>query len=92
MKTLATILAVGLSTATTFALAGPTPMSDEQLDAVTGGLVDVIVVDVVDVNNVANRNQVQVAIPVNAAAAVAILGASAAEATQPGNITQRRRP
>lgn len=91
MKITAPVLAVGLSTITTLTFAGPTPMTDDQLDAVTGGaLANVVVVDVVDVNDVANRNQVQVGIPVNAAAAIAVLGTSGAAAAQPGNITQRR--
>lgn len=71
---------------------GPVAMTDAQLDNVAAGLVNVgiAVVDVVDVNNVANRNQVQVGIPVNAAAAIGILGTAGAVATQPGNITQGR--
>ena len=54
-------------------------MSDSQLDKVVGGaLINAILVDVVDVNN----NDVQVAIPVNAAVAVGILGAAGAAAIQ----------
>ncbi len=84
---LSTLTAVVLaaSTSTAFA-AGPVQMSEAQLDKVAaGGLIDVVVVDVVDVRNV------KVAIPVNAAVAIAALGAAAgAVATQPGNINQRR--
>ena len=54
-------------------------MSDSQLDNVVGGaLINAVLVDVVDVNN----NNVQVAIPVNAAVAVGILGAAGAAALQ----------
>ena len=57
-------------------------MSDSQLDKVVGGaLINAVLVDVVDVNN----NDVQVAIPVNAAVAAGILGtAGAAALQQPG--------
>ena len=55
----------------------PVPMTDAQMDKVTAGaLINVVAVDLVDINNVANNNNVQVAIPVNAA--VAILGAAGA--------------
>src|SRR3954466_13902207 len=57
----------------------PVEMTDAQMDNVTGGaLINAILVDVVDVNN----NNVQVAIPVNAGAAIAILGAAGAAALQ----------
>jgi hypothetical protein len=63
----------------------PVELTDAELDAVTGGaLINVVAVDVVDINN----NDVDVAIPVNAAVAVAVLGQAAAVATQPGRIRQ----
>ena len=64
-----------------------TKMSDAQLDRVTGGaLINAVVVDVVDINN----NKVAVAVPVNAAVAVNVLGGptGAAALQQPGRITQ----
>jgi hypothetical protein len=69
---------------------GPVQMTDEQLDSTAAGLITVIAVDVVDINN----NQVQVAVPVTAAvtAQVGILSQQFAltEATQVGRIGQRR--
>lgn len=64
----------------------PVPMTESQMDNVTGGaLVTAILVDVVDVNN----NDVQVAVPVNAAVAAGILGNAGAVAVQrPGRQTQ----
>jgi hypothetical protein len=63
----------------------PVELTDAELDAVTGGaLINVVAVDVVDINN----NDVDVAIPVNAAVAVAVLGLAGAVATQPGRIRQ----
>lgn len=62
-------------------------MSDAQLDNVTAGaLINAVVVDVVDINN----NNVAVAVPVNAAVAVNVLGGptGAAALQQPGRITQ----
>jgi len=57
----------------------PVKMTDQQMDQVTAGaLINAVLVDVVDVNN----NDVQVAIPVNAAVAVGILGAAGAAAVQ----------
>ncbi len=69
-------------------LAAPIELTDAELDAVAGGLLDnVTVVDVVDVND----NQVQLAVPVNAAVAAAAFDSVAnATATQPGNINQGR--
>ena len=64
-------------------------MSDAQLDNVSAGaLINAFVIDVVDINN----NQVAVAVPVNAAAAVNVLGGAtgAAALQQPGNINQPR--
>jgi hypothetical protein len=63
-------------------------MSDAQLDNVAAGqaLIDVTAVDLVDVNN----NNIAVNIPVNAAAAINVLGgATGAVSTQrPGRILQ----
>ena len=94
MKRIATLItAFGLATAGSAALAEqtkeqvgkqaskprPVQMSDAQMDKVAAGaLINAILVDVVDVNN----NNVQVAIPVNAAVAVGILGAAGAAALQ----------
>ena len=63
---------------------GPVQMTDAQMDNVVGGaLINAVLVDVVDVRNV------QVAVPVNAAVAVGILGAAGAAALQqPGRQTQ----
>ena len=59
-------------------------MTDAQLDKVAAGLITVVAVDVVDVNNnsILNNNDVQLLIPVNASVAVAILGAAGSEAVQ----------
>ena len=63
-------------------------LTDAELDDVAGGQNTGLVV--LDVNNVANNNQVQVAIPANVGAAVGILGTGTAVPTQLGNITNRR--
>lgn len=95
MKTFVAFVAAATLSAASFAgpvqegkqlRTGPVPMSETQMDRVTaGGLIDVTVV------NVANNNQVAVAIPVNAAVAIAVLGGAVAGAAQkPGNITQGR--
>jgi hypothetical protein len=79
---------LGMTASTSFAggVSGAVELTDAQMDAVNAGAL-VTVVDVVDIEN----NQVQVAIPVNAAVAIAALGAVAgAVATQPGRIGQRR--
>jgi hypothetical protein len=106
MKRLATVFfALGLATAGSTALAAqandqlgkqaskpqPVKMTDAQMDNVGGGaLLTVVAFDVIDVENVANN--LRVAIPVNAAAAISILGTdTTAIATQPGNINQPRR-
>ena len=82
----AIVVAVGLATAPA-AFAKPVKMSDSQLDNVTGGaLINAVVVDVVDIEN----NRVAVAIPVNAAAAINVLGGAtgAAALQRPGRISQ----
>ena len=57
----------------------PVPMTDAQMDQVTAGaLINVALVDVVDVRDV----NVQVAIPVNAAVAVGVLGGAVGTAVQ----------
>ena len=97
MKTLAAVVTALAVAASTSAFAdqisdnerqaqGPVPMTESQMDNVTGGaLVNAILVDVVDVNN----NNVQVAIPVNAAVAIGILGAAGSAALQqPGRQRQ----
>lgn len=84
-------------TAATFALAASgaafaqKPMTDAQMDKVTAGaLVNAVLVDVVDVNNNNILNNVQVAIPVNAAVAIGVLGGpvGAAALQRPGRQTQ----
>ena len=79
-------VSIGLATAPA-AFAEPVKMSDSQLDNVTGGaLINAVVVDVVDIEN----NRVAVAIPVNAAAAINVLGGptGAAAFQRPGRIVQ----
>ena len=66
----------------------PVQMTEAQMDNVAAGLITVVALDVVDVQNVANNLSVDVAVPVNAAAAVAVLGQAAAVAVQPGRIRQ----
>jgi len=87
MKRFATLfVALGLATAGSTVIADqakdqlnkqkakpqPVQMTDAQMDNVTGGLVNVVVIDAVDVN----RNDVQVQVSAAAQAAVAILGAA----------------
>jgi hypothetical protein len=65
----------------------PVELTDAELDCVAAGqaLIDVTVVDVVDIED----NNVAVAIPVNAAAAIAVLGGAGAVSVQrPGRIVQ----
>jgi hypothetical protein len=59
-------------------------LTGAELDAVAAGAPLIVVADVVDVGDV----NVDVAIPVNAAAAVAVLGTAGALATQFGRIRQ----
>lgn len=57
----------------------PVPMTDEQMDKVTAGaLINVLLLDVVDVRDV----NVQVAVPVNAAVALGVLGGAIGTALQ----------
>lgn len=64
----------------------PTAMTDQEMDKVTAGaLINATVIDLVDVQN----NNVAVAVPVNAAVAVGVLGGAVSGALQqPGRITQ----
>ena len=96
MKRIGTVIAIAaLATAGT-AFAGQevkqakpqaVKMTDAQLDKVAAGLITVVAVDVVDVNNnsILNNNDVQLLIPVNASVAIGILGnAGAVAAQRPG--------
>lgn len=69
----------------------PVPMTDAQMDNVTAGaLVNAVLVDVVDVRNNEIVKNVQVAIPVNAAVAIGVLGGpvGAAALQRPGRQVQ----
>jgi hypothetical protein len=64
-------------------------MTESQLDSVSAGaLVNVFAVDVIDVDNVLNRNEVVVQVPVNAAVAAGVLGAAAAGAAQQSRLNR----
>jgi hypothetical protein len=86
------LIALGLALAGSSALAKPTQMTEAQMDKVAGGLITVVAIDVVDVQNVANNLSVDVAIPANVGANVvlAVLGAAAGSVvpTQTGRIRQ----
>jgi hypothetical protein len=58
----------------------PMELHDNELDAVSGGLITVVLFDVIDVEN--NEIIKNVSADVNAAAAVAVLGAAGAGALQ----------
>ena len=62
----------------------PVKMTEQQMDQVTAGLITVVAVDLVDINN----NTVQAVVPVNAAAAVAVLGDAVAVAAQNSRVVQ----
>jgi hypothetical protein len=63
----------------------PVALTETQMDNVTAGLINVFLVDVVDIE----RNQVQVAIPVNAAVGIGVLGGGVTDAVQrPGRQEQ----
>jgi hypothetical protein len=66
----------------------PVQMTEAQMDNVAAGaLLNVFIVDVADVNNVANNLDVNVLIPVNASVAAGILGNAGSLALQrPGRI------
>jgi hypothetical protein len=63
------------------ASSGPVKMTDDQMDNVTAGLITVIAVDVVDVNNnnILNDAQLLNNIAVSANAAIAVLGNAVAQ-------------
>lgn len=74
----------------------PTEMSDAQMDKVAAGIANFNNLVAVDVNNVLSNNDVQVAVPVNAAVAVGAVGILSrqtgilADATAPGRTGQRQ--
>src|SRR5437660_1676582 len=93
MKTLvlATTAAIVISSAAFAADHKPAKMDDAKLDTVAAGAIVGSNLIAVDVSNVANNNQVVVAISVNAAVAANVLGGPAgAVATQPGRILVSR--
>ena len=73
----------------------PQEMSDAQMDRVAAGIANFGNLVAIDVNNVLNNNDVQVAVPVNAAVAVGAVGILSrqtgilTEATAPGRLNQR---
>ena len=70
-------------------------MSDAQMDRVAAGIANFNNLVAVDVSNVLNNNDVQVAVPVNAAVAVGAVGILSrqagllTEAAAPGRLDQR---
>ncbi len=104
MKTLLSVsLAALLSVTGASALAAgavvttgaPQEMSDAQMDRVAAGIANFGNLVAIDVNDVLNNNDVQVAVPVNAAVAVGAVGILSrqpgilTEATAPGRLNQR---
>ncbi len=75
--------------------AAPQEMSDAQMDRVAAGIANFGNLVALDVSNVLNNNDVQVAVPVNAAVAVGAVGILSrqagilTEATAPGRLNQR---
>jgi hypothetical protein len=65
-----------------------TELTDAELDAVTGGLITVVAADVVDVNNNNIVRDVDVAVPANVGAAVAVLGTATNVAAQRSPVIQ----
>ncbi len=104
MKKFASITLVALLAATgtsTFAgekkasqSAAPLEMSDAQMDSVAGGIANFNNLVAIDVNTVLNNNDVQGAVPVNAAVAVGAVGILSrqtgilTEAAAPGRLNQ----
>lgn len=92
MKKIHSVVAAFVFASAGSAFAQPLALSDSELDTVAAGAVQVgnlVAVDVTNVANnldVANNNQVAVAIPVNAqvVAGVGVLGSGAAAAAQRG--------
>lgn len=76
------------------AKAAPQEMSDAQMDRVAAGIANFGNLVALDVNNVLNNNDVQVAVPVNAAVAVGAVGILSrqtgilTDATSPGRVVQ----
>ncbi len=76
--------------------AAPQEMSDAQLDRVAAGIANFNNLVAVDVNDVASHNDVQVAVPVNAAVAVGAVGILSRQtgiltgAAAPGRTDQRQ--
>ena len=72
----------------------PQEMSDAQMDQVAAGIANFGNLVAVDVSNVLNNNDVQVAVPVNAAVAVGAVGILSrqtgvlTDATSPGRLNQ----
>lgn len=97
---LATVLSVtGASTmaaSMVTKVAAPQEMSDAQMDRVAAGIANFGNLVAIDVNNVLNNNDVQVAVPVNAAVAVGAVGILSrqtgilTDATAPGRLNQRQ--
>ncbi len=85
------VLAAGVPVQT---IKPPQEMSDAQMDRVAAGIANFNNLVAVDVNNVANNNDVQVAVPVNAAVAVGAVGILSrqtgilTDAASPGRLIQ----
>jgi len=64
----------------------PMLMTDAQMDNVAAGLINVVLIDLVDIDDTLRNNNVQVAVPINAAVAANVLGggALAVAAQRPG--------
>ena len=65
----------------------PVQMTEAQMDNVAAGaLIDIVLIDLVDIDDTLRNNNVQVAVPVNAAVAANVLGggALAGAAQRPG--------
>lgn len=77
-------------------VAAPQPMSDAQMDRVAAGIANFNNLVAIDVNDVVSNNDVQVAVPVNAAVAVGAVGILSrqtgilTEAAAPGRLGQRQ--
>lgn len=73
----------------------PQEMSDAQMDRVAAGIANFGNLVAIDVNDVVTNNDVQVAVPVNAAVAVGAVGILSrqtgilTDATAPGRLNQR---
>ncbi len=77
------------------AAVAPQEMSDAQMDRVAAGIANFNNLVAIDVSNLANNNDVQVAVPVNAAVAVGAVGILSRQtgiltgAAAPGRLDQR---